>query len=130
MHHRYGVIEVDWLKFRIAAKAATLVKHLRAQMETMLLRKIISPEDDITESEEGKALIQAVSALLAKEVGWAVEPDRSAAEIVRPWLGNSEEDGRRGRGGRGRGGRGRGGRSSRGRGGRGRGGGGGSGRSY
>ena len=89
-------------------------------METMLLRKIIAPEDDITESSEGKALIEAVSVLLAKEVGTSNiigEPDRSAAEIVRPWTGDPDEGGYRGRGGRGRG-RGRGGRG-RGRGGRG-----------
>ena len=127
VYHQYGVVAVDeWLKFRISAKPATLVKHLRAQMETMLLRKIIAPEDDITETSDGKALIEAVSILLAKEVGAGTlnvigEPDRSAAEIVRPWTGDPDEGRNRGRGGRGRGrggrGRGRGGRS----GGRGRG---------
>lgn len=123
VYHQYGVVAVDeWLKFRISAKPATLVKHLRAQMETMLLRKIIAPEDDITESSEGKALIEAVSVLLAKEVGAGTsnvvgEPDRSAAEIVQPWTGGPDQGRSRGRGGRGRG---RGGRG-RGRGGRGRG---------
>ena len=112
VYHQYGVVAVDeWLKFRVSAKPATLVKHLRAQMETMLLRKIIAPEDDITESSEGKGLIEAVSVLLAKEVGSANLPDRSAAEIVRPWMGDADggrSSGRGGRGGRGRGGRGRG----------------------
>jgi len=111
VYHAHGVVAVDnWLKFRIAAKPATLVKHLRAQMETMLLKKIVTPEDDVTESREGAALIQAISALLAKETTLN-SPDRSAAEIVRPWDGNEGSNGRRqdGRYGRGeRGGRGRG----------------------
>lgn len=40
-----GVATVDeWLKFRIKRKASTLVKHLRAQMESMLLRKVRKTE--------------------------------------------------------------------------------------
>jgi len=129
VHHQYGVVAVDeWLKFRIAAKPATLVKYLRTQTEIMLLRKIVRPEDDITESPEGKALIEAVSTLLATEIGGAIEgPDRSAADIVRPWTGNPD-GGRNYSGGRAGGRGGRGGRGTRGRGGKGRGGGGGRGR--
>ena len=128
VYHQYGVVAVDeWLKFRIAAKPATLVKYLRTQTEIMLLRKIVCPEDDITESSEGKALIEAVSTLLATEIGGAVEgPDRSAADIVRPWTGDPD-GGRNYSGGRAGGRGGKGGRGTRGGGGRGRGGGGGGG---
>eukprot|EP00957_Ditylum_brightwellii_P009525 718855-Ditylum_brightwellii.AAC.1 len=140
VYHTHGVATVDsWLRFRIAAKPATLVKDLRAQMESMLLRKIVSPDDDVTNSPEGKALIYAVSSLLEKETKEI--PDRSAADIVRPWndnrngnnvsgdghkrVGNSRTQNRGGgaggggrNGGRGRGrGRGRGQGSHKGRGG-------------
>lgn len=107
--HRQGVISVDeWLKFRITAKPATLVKHLRAQMENMLLRKIISPDDDVISTPESKALIQAVSTLLCHEKG-TKPPDSSindGAAIVRPWMGNAGGENRsraRGRSGRGSG---------------------------
>mmetsp|Transcript_23131 Transcript_23131/g.28384 ORF Transcript_23131/g.28384 Transcript_23131/m.28384 type:complete len:504 (-) Transcript_23131:6-1517(-) len=64
----YGVAAIDdWLKFRIAAKPATLVKYLRVQMEAMLLQKIIKPDDDVTGSPKGMALIQAISVLLETE---------------------------------------------------------------
>mmetsp|Transcript_54900 Transcript_54900/g.164370 ORF Transcript_54900/g.164370 Transcript_54900/m.164370 type:complete len:713 (-) Transcript_54900:147-2285(-) len=114
--HTHGVITVDnWLKFRIAAKPATLVKHLRAQMDSMLLKKIVSPDEDVTGSPEGRALIQAISALLEKEVN--AQPDRSGAEIVKPWTGQSDDQrrNREGRGGTGRGSS-RGGRGQKGRG--------------
>lgn len=120
VYHTHGVVTVDnWLRFRIGAKPATLVKHLRAQMEKMLLEKIVSPENDITGSEEGQALIQAVSALLTKEYQSNLLPD--GAEIVRPWTGQTDNN----RGGRSSsgGGRGRGRGNGGGRGGRGRGGG-------
>lgn len=119
VYHTHGVVTVDdWLKFRIGAKPATLVKHLRAQMERMLLQKIVSPEQDVTGSPEGRALIQAVSSLLDQEYKASILPD--GAEIVRPWTGHTGGGGRGGRSG-GRGGRGRGGGGrNRGRGGRGR----------
>lgn len=121
VYHTHGVVTVDdWLKFRIAAKPATLVKHLRAQMESMLLKKIVSPEEDVTGSPEGKALIQAVSTLLEQETNEI--PDGS--DIVSS-LKAGNDDGGRSHGGRsGKGGRGnrnaRGGDGGRGRGGRGR----------
>ena len=84
VHHTQNVVTIDnWINFRIGAKPATLVKHLRAQMETLLLKKIVSPDLDVTGSLEGKALIEAVSTLVEKEVKEA--PDRAAAEIVKPW---------------------------------------------
>ena len=68
VYHTHSVVTVDeWLKFRIAAKPATLVKHLRAQMESMLLKKIVSPEEDVTGSPEGMAVIQAVGTLLEQQ---------------------------------------------------------------
>ena len=34
-----GVVSVDnWLRFRVSAKSATLVKHMRSQLEEMLLQ--------------------------------------------------------------------------------------------
>jgi HrpA-like RNA helicase len=113
VYHTHGVVTVDdWLKFRISPKAAALVKHLRAQMESMLLKKIVSPAEDITGSDEAKALIQAVSTLFACEVNSV--PEQSGADIVRPWTGNPEND-RRGNDRKSNGGRGssRGGRGSR-----------------
>merc|ERR1711957_149896 len=61
-----GTID-GWLNFRISKKPATLVKHLRSQMESLLLKKIVSPNIDVTGSPEGKALIQAISTLVQKE---------------------------------------------------------------
>lgn len=122
VYQEKGVVTVDdWLKFRIGRKPATLVKHLRAQMESMLLRKIVSPDDDVTGSPVGKALIQSISTILQREKRDKAERT-DGAEIVRPWRESQDQtdyhqQGRGGRGGRGRG-RGRGGR---GRGGRGRG---------
>eukprot|EP00978_Attheya_sp_CCMP212_P018599 scaffold51117_cov43-Attheya_sp.AAC.3 len=137
LYHMHGVITIDdWLRFRIARRPAALVKHLRSQMETMLLKKIVSPDQEVTGSPEGRALIQAISALLEKEVNQTQFPDRSGAEIVKPWTtgeqgggggrdnnnsntGNERRDGPQGRtsgrGGRKGGGRGRGGRGSGGR---------------
>jgi HrpA-like RNA helicase len=120
VYHTHGVVTVDgWLKFKISPKAAALVKHLRAQMESMLLKKIVSPEEDITGSDEAKGLIQAVSALFAHEINTL--PELTGAEIVRPWKGEQgnekqSTDSRRNGGGRSssRGGRGARGRSGRG----------------
>jgi HrpA-like RNA helicase len=118
VYHSKHVVTVDeWLRFRIAAKPATLVKHLRAQMESLLLKKIISPQEDVTGSKEGQALIQAVSTLLANEKPAAL-PD--GAEIVRPYKANNQYETQNGGRGRGRG-RGDGSGRSGGRGGRGRG---------
>lgn len=121
VYHTHGVVTVDdWLKFRISPKAAALVKHLRAQMESMLLKKIVSPTEDITGSDEAKALIQAVSTLFASEIN--AMPEQTGADIVRPWTGLSGDQTQSGnsrrRSGGGRGGRGG---RSRGRSGRGRG---------
>lgn len=121
VYQTHGVCSVDhWLKFRLDAKPATLVKYLRGQLEKFLLQKIVNPQDEIVNSEEGKALIQSINLLFGNnEILPVEEPDRSAADIVRPWTGEDiDRSGRNGGGrGRGRGGRGR--RNSRG-GGRGR----------
>ena len=128
VYQTHGICSIDgWLKFRIDAKKGTLVKYLRGQMERILLKKIVSPEEDVAGSEEGKALIQSISILFQRESEInANRPDRSGGEIVRPWTGSDEANNRnnyrasnnaRRIGGRGRGG-GRGGRGS-GRGGRG-----------
>ena len=94
VHHARQIVTIDnWLNFRIAAKPATLVKHLRAQMESLLLKKIVSPEIDVTGSSEGRALIKAVSKLIEKEVKEI--PDRSGAEIVKPWVNENISQGSR-----------------------------------
>ena len=124
----HGVCSIDgWLKFQIDAKPATLIKYLRSQMERILLRKIVQPDLEVLESEEGRALIESISTLFQRETEEKASiPDRSGEEIVRPWTGSDEPESSRGggrgsrggRGGRGSG-RGRGGRNGRGSGGRG-----------
>jgi HrpA-like RNA helicase len=118
VYHSHHVVTLDeWLKFRISAKPATLVKHLRSQMESLLLKKIVNPQEDVTGSNEGRALIQAVSTLLENEKP-AKLPD--GAEIVQPFEMKSRSQpvlsGRGSRGGRGRGRRGGGGAGQKGRG--------------
>lgn len=119
----HGICSVDgWLKFRIDAKPATLIKYLRSQMERILLRKILSPEEDIVGSDEGKALINSISILFQRETEEKASiPDRSGGEIVRPWSGRQENGSTSGDtggqtanrgGGRGGRGRGRGGRNN------------------
>jgi HrpA-like RNA helicase len=123
VYQRQGVVTVDdWLKFRILPKPATLVKHLRAQMERMLLRKIIAPEDDVTESPEAKALIASISALLSPgghDTTVPVQPQRiDGAENVQPRTGRGDMNGpsNGGRADRGGDGPSNGGRAGRGRG--------------
>jgi HrpA-like RNA helicase len=115
VYQTHGICSIDgWLKFRIDAKPATLVKYLRSQMERILLRKILSPEEDVVGSKEGKALISSISILFQRETEKALIPDSSGGEIVPPWTGSDgketttgtggqDSNGRGGRGGRGRG---------------------------
>jgi len=94
----HGICSVDgWLKFRIDAKPATLIKYLRGKMERLLFQKIVSPQEDVIESEEGRALIQSISRLFEAEEHQrkheaAGMPDRSGGEIVRPWSGVEGEN--------------------------------------
>jgi HrpA-like RNA helicase len=109
VYHTEGVVTVDeWLKFRIDRTPATLVKYLRAQMESMLLRKIVAPDDDVSSTTEAKAVIESISTLLQHErrvkLGDAARTD--GAEIVHPW--NGSDHGAHGGRGRPRGGGGRG----------------------
>lgn len=68
VYHENGVVTVDdWLKFRLARTPATLVKYLRAQMERMLLQKIVAPEDDVSTTPAAKAVIESISTLLQHE---------------------------------------------------------------
>ncbi|KAL3807673.1 hypothetical protein ACHAXA_000319, partial [Cyclostephanos tholiformis] len=68
VYQTHGVVAVDeWLKFRVSAKPATLIKHLRAQLEALLLEKIMDPSIDISESQKGRAVIASVSSLLKFE---------------------------------------------------------------
>ena len=92
----HGVCAVDgWLKFRIQAKPATLIKYLRGKMERLLFEKIVSPLKDVIETEEGKALIKSISLLFETESKLKMlaepRPDRSGAEIVRPWTGTDDD---------------------------------------
>jgi len=118
VYQTHGICSVDgWLKFQIDAKPATLVKYLRSQMERVLVRKIVKPEQDVVGTEDGKAMIESISLLFQREAEEKASiPDRSGGEIVRPWTGSDENEsagtrhgggssiGRRGgRGGRGRG---------------------------
>jgi ATP-dependent RNA helicase DHX36 len=66
----HSVVAVDgWLKFRVDAKPATLVKYLRSSLETLLLTKIMNPAIDVALSPKGKSVISAVAALLKMEGG-------------------------------------------------------------
>mmetsp|Transcript_12360 Transcript_12360/g.19571 ORF Transcript_12360/g.19571 Transcript_12360/m.19571 type:complete len:428 (-) Transcript_12360:972-2255(-) len=70
VYQTHGVAAVDdWLKFRVGAKPATLVKYLRSSMEALLLEKIMDPSVDVAESSKGRAVIEAVTALLKMEGG-------------------------------------------------------------
>lgn len=63
-----GVVVLDeWLKFKCAAKPATLVKYLRQSMEALLLEKIMDPSIDIAGSVKGRAVIDSVTYLLKVE---------------------------------------------------------------
>lgn len=99
VYHEDGVVTVDeWLKFRIARTPATLVKYLRSQMENMLLRKIVAPEDDVSSTPAAKAVIESISTLLQHEtlVKQGDAGRKDGAEIVRPWhgSGNAAQSGR------------------------------------
>lgn len=116
VYQTHGICSVDgWLKFRISAKPATLIKYLRGKMEQFLFNKIVDPEKDVMESTEGRALIESINLLFEAESKRSVHPDRSGGEIVRPWVRHEYEErnstarGRRNSGarGRGRGGHGR-----------------------
>jgi hypothetical protein len=119
IYHNQGVITIDgWLRFKMPVQQATLLKHLRMQMEKALLQKIVAPDEDVGNSATGKALINSVSLLLGNEKRSLPEDGR---EIVRPWRTTSDGNGRgdssgfaRGRdGGRDRGRNSRGGRGGR-----------------
>jgi HrpA-like RNA helicase len=70
VYQTHGVVAVDdWLKFRVDAKPATLVKYLRSSMEDLLLEKIMDPSVDVANSPKGRAVIEAVTALLKMEGG-------------------------------------------------------------
>jgi ATP-dependent RNA helicase DHX29 len=100
-----GVITVDeWLPFRISSKGTNsrsaparrvaLIKHLRFQLESILLQKIISPTGEAGNSAE---IIGAIISLL-NEQDQVTDCSASVAEIIRPYvLPNGE--GRGGRGG-------------------------------
>ncbi len=97
VYQTHGVCSIDgWLKFRIDAKPATLIKYLRGKMERLLFQKIVSPHEDVIESDEGKALIQSISRLFETEHNLQTKeeaiPDRSGGEIVRPWTGIEGEN--------------------------------------
>jgi hypothetical protein len=67
VYHTDGIITIDtWLQFRISRQEATLIKYLRGEMETMLLQKIISPNQDLAAIPHTTAIIEAISTLFLK----------------------------------------------------------------
>lgn len=109
VHHSKGVVTVDdFIKFRISASSATLIKHLRSQMERVLLDKIVDPGLDLVDIPSAQALIHAVNTLLENEKVESPQLRSDGAEIVRPYHmpdrgGGNRAGGRGPRGGRGRG---------------------------
>jgi hypothetical protein len=90
----HGVCSVDgWLKFRIDAKSATLIKYLRSKMERLLFEKIVSPQADVFETEEGTALVNSISLLFESESKQQelLFERTDGGEIVRPWTGQDGE---------------------------------------
>ena len=70
VYHTDGIITIDtWLRFRISRVAATLIKYLRSEMETMLLQKIVSPGQDLAGTQHTKAITDAICALFLEKSG-------------------------------------------------------------
>ncbi|KAG7344957.1 ATP-dependent helicase HrpA [Nitzschia inconspicua] len=98
VYQSHGVCSVDgWLKFRIDAKPATLIKYLRNNMERMLLEKILHPQQDVMATKEGKALIDSISRLFESEEASTAHPTTSQndgiSKIVHPWTAYEDEPG-------------------------------------
>ncbi len=78
LFHKEGVVTVDdWIIFRASAKVAAVLKHLRANMEELLLRKIIMPDEDIECTGGGRALLAAILVLFEES-----EHRRRKVELV------------------------------------------------
>lgn len=70
VYHTDGIITIDtWLRFRISRVAATLIKYLRSEMETVLLQKIVSPRQDLAGTQHTKAITDAICALFLEKSG-------------------------------------------------------------
>lgn len=115
---REGVITVDgWLRFRVgpasaaradyvAARHVALIKHLRFQLEAMLLQKIVSPDEQSPASADSKALIDAIVGLLSETGAGNNSHQNGDDAVIRPYhLPPNEGRGARGGRGRNRGGR-------------------------
>ena len=62
LYHEKNLVCIDnHILFRMNAKIASILKHLRSCMEKILLKKIVSPNGDVRESEESRALMMAVN---------------------------------------------------------------------
>lgn len=97
----HGICAVDgWLKFRIQARSATLIKYLRGRMERLLFEKIVSPHKDVIETDEGRALIRSIGLLFEGESERNAAPaetplpHRTVGDFVRPWTGQEHENNR------------------------------------
>ena len=74
VYHTDGIVTIDtWLRFRTSRVAATLIKYLRSEMETMLLQKIVTPGQDLllagTQQQHTKAITDAICALFLEKSG-------------------------------------------------------------
>ena len=94
-----------WLQFRISRKSATSIKYVRQEMESILLRRIISPEDNSARERDTIAMMQCIRAVLQREHGNSTCHPQS----MRPKDGQNKRRGgeqrRSGRGGSGASGR-------------------------
>ncbi len=55
----------DWIKIRVAAPTAVLIKKLRQALDMLLRQKIEQPESDLTENSA--AIVTALSRVLQGE---------------------------------------------------------------
>jgi hypothetical protein len=64
-----SVVTVDeWLRFRMASRPATMVKHVREQMEARLFQRIIAPTEMSHSEEQMQPLIDAIGLLLQQDL--------------------------------------------------------------
>ena len=66
--HELQILTVDgWIEFRSMGKVAVLIKHLRQQLDKLLVEKIDQPQMDFSDSTSGKTLDTIVRLIVDEE---------------------------------------------------------------